>query len=229
VKFTPYTKPFPFWYGPYSPARGNTTGFRIKYGKLGVWVYADKKRAFWLANQTSEMQGLAALVVQNWAGGRVLFLPCGYVAKPLQADIDRGKRVIIGEYSGEFSISGAGNNIDFSQENILSPGSKWPGPTTIGLECIFDAGDGSFATRWYSPGNTGKPWVLYKRKIATANNQFVSTFRSVRPSDAKGRVRLTVGGHVITSVQSQGTWKCFYLGKIDTSQFRDWDQYLTRK
>ena len=96
MKFTPYTLPSPVLEWPYSPVRGNKSGFHIKYGKLGAWVYDKEGSAFCPAHQTSGTQRLEALVEQHWNGGRIMFLPCGYVAKPLQADADRGKRVIIG-------------------------------------------------------------------------------------------------------------------------------------
>ncbi len=226
MNFAPYTTPFPSWLGPYTPARGTTSGFRVKNGKLGAWVYSDEGGQFWSANQTSGTERLEKLVKQHWRGGRIMFLPCGYVVKPLQDEDERGMRVVIGEYKGEFLLSYGREKIDFSQGSEFVPGSEWSGPKSIGLECTFRI-DGSISTNWYQPSDFGRE--EYTERIAEADKEFISIFRRVRPYDSIGRVRLTIGGHVITNKETPGGWKSFYVGRLDTSQFRDWERYLRRK
>ncbi len=225
MNFTPYQPPFPSWLGPYSPARGTKSGFRIKSGELGAWVHSDESAQFWLVGKTSGTRQLEKLVEQHWRGGRILFLPCGYVVKPLQDEDVRGERVVIGEYEGEFVLEGEGKSIDFSRSNRFLCGSEWLGPSSIGLECTLRM-HGSLVASWYYPSDFGQE--SRKESIANMSTEFISIFQRVRPYSGGARVRLTIGGHVITNKETDEGWKAFYISRIDTSQFSNWGKYIRR-
>jgi len=97
--FVPLHHPFPRWMGPYSPSRGNKSGFRIKAGKIKTW---DENGAEWPVVECAGIKSIVSLVTNHWKGGRVLFLPNGFVIKPLQDDDEVSKRVLIGRFSGKF-------------------------------------------------------------------------------------------------------------------------------
>src|SRR5688572_111880 len=100
LAFRPESAAFPRWMGPFSPARGSYSGFRVRDGRLGTWVADDDERAFWPVVVGPGARMLVQLVWEQWGGGRVLLLPNGFVVKPLQRDDHVGKRVLIGRVSG---------------------------------------------------------------------------------------------------------------------------------
>ncbi len=228
MKFTAKPYPFPNWFGPYSPARGSQSGFRVRYGKLGTWFTSDEGQSFEAVQNTAGTRQLTNLVKKYYGNGRVLFLPCGYVVKPLQKQDERGLRVLVGQYEGGFVISVGKINIDFSRtDNLFSPGSAWPGPGNIGLECKIQS-DGSLVTKWYQPSDFGHN--EYEKEIVGENRSLISAFHKARPEDGVGRVRITINGHVITNKQvGYKCWKPFYLGRIDTSQFSGWGRWMEKK
>ncbi len=136
--FKPLEKPYPAWMGPYSPARGNTTGFRFHQERLGTWSSGEYGRSFWQVRNNQASSAIATLVRREWGGGRVLFLPAGYLVKPLQGDEERGKRVLIGHFNGSVVLKQPdGSLFDMSNPGGIQPGQPWPGPTTTGLECVI--------------------------------------------------------------------------------------------
>lgn len=226
MKFTPEPYPFPYWLGPYSPARGTSTGFRINNGQLGAWVSSGEDQTFWSVQDTDGTQQLTSLVKKHWQGGRVMFLPGGFVVKPLQNEDDRGLRIVVGRYEGGLTLSGFGTGIDLSQTTEFLPGSEWSGPGSIGLECTIQT-DGSLITRWYQPSDFGHD--EYREPISAANRYLISGFRRARPGDSAGRVRVTVGGHIITNKQAGDGWKPYYVGRVDAFQFSNWERWVKRR
>lgn len=224
--FTPETLPFPWWVGPYTPARGSYSGFRIRGGMLGAWVSSDDGQSFSEVQQSDGIKRLTDLVARHWSGGRLLFLPSGLVVKPLQNDDERGARVVIGRCEGSFPVRVGNNWLDFCAPSLgIAAGSAWYGPGTIGLECSIKA-DGSLLTSWDSPSDFGAE--RHQHVISGPNNALLTGFRAARPSDEGGRVRVTVGGHVMTKKEMRHGWKTFYVGRIATDNLRNWDNWKRR-
>jgi hypothetical protein len=221
MKFYPSKSPFPYWTGPYSPARGKS-GFRVKNGKLGAWVSSEEGRSFCIALETDGISNLAEFVTSNWQGGRLLFLPNGIIVKPLQNEKDAGMRVIVGRYEGGLKLISESGEIDLSVSSYSS-GSEWPGPSTIGLECTIKT-DGSLVTSWQQPSEYGSE--KYSEKITSANPGLIAGFKKARPYDNGGRVRVTVCGHVITNKETNDGWKSFYVGQAHTDEFSKWDKWI---
>src|ERR1700730_17051381 len=98
--FKTESTPFPRWLGPFSPARGTRSGFRFHQGLLGTWVSDDEGMSFWPIVDSQGARDITILVRGEWGGGRVLFLPNGFVVKPLQADDEIGQRALIGRWRG---------------------------------------------------------------------------------------------------------------------------------
>ena len=95
----------------------------------------------------------------EWGGGRVLFLPNGFVVKPLQADNEVGKRALIGRFQGTFVLERRSQpEFDLGSPGAIRLGDPWPGPTTTGLECALQA-DGSLVCTWYHPTQWGRDGV----------------------------------------------------------------------
>lgn len=224
--FTPENLPFPCWGGPYTPARGSYSGFRIRGGMLGAWVSSDDGQSFCEVKQSDGVKRLTDLVARHWAGGRLLFLPSGLVVKPLQNDEERGARVVIGRCEGSFPVRVGNNWLDFRAPSLgIAAGSAWDGPGTIGLECSIKA-DGSLLTSWDAPTDFGAE--RNQHVISGPNNALLTGFRAARPSDEGGRVRVTVGGHVMTKKEMKHGWKTFYVGRIATDNLRNWDNWKRR-
>ena len=81
-EFTPYSQPFPEWHGPYSPARGDDWGFRVRGGLLMTVVATEDGQEEWVVRQAEGAELLQQIVRSHWGGGRVLLLPNGLVVKP---------------------------------------------------------------------------------------------------------------------------------------------------
>lgn len=220
--FQPETFPFPRWYGPYSPARGTNSGFRIRSGLLGATVVSENGQEFWTAQQTQGVFDLVHLVKTHWQGGRVVLLPNGFVVKPSQNDTER---VLIGRASDALMLTGENCAVfDFSNLRHLTPGSAWPGPGTIGLECAIRA-DGSLMSRWYRPTEYGQEET--QELITGPNPPLIEGFQRARPGESSGRVRVTVGGHVITNREGrEGDFRSYYVGRILPSIFRNWERWI---
>ena len=227
MKFTPETSPFPYWVGPYTPARGSYSGFRIRGGMLGAWVSSDDGQIFCEVQQSDGVKRLTDLVTKHWLGGRLLFLPSGLVVKPLQNDDERGVRVVVGRYEGSFLVRVGNNWLDFLAPSLgIAAGSIWDGPGTIGLECSLKA-DGSLSTSWEAPSEFGSE--RHQQVISGPNNALLTGFRTARPSDEGGRVRVTVGGHVMTKKELRNGWKTFYVGRVALHNPRNWESWKRRR
>ncbi|GAB6062550.1 hypothetical protein JCM30394_12790 [Deferrisoma palaeochoriense] len=224
----------PRWMGPYSPARGTRSGFRFHGGKLGAWVESDDVAAFWEVEGSEGAERLTELVLRRWGGGRVLFLPFGLVVKPLPGgwngnDDDVGKRVLLGVYDGPLVLrSPWGERFDVSDPSGLEPGDPWPGPTTIGLECVLKQ-DGSLRCYWSHPTRSGSETV--SEILRGPDAELYRRFRTARPGDVAGRVRVCAGGVVLTNRRTRcGDWESVYLGRVscevEKSQLVDWIKRL---
>lgn len=218
-------QPFPRWFGPYSPSRGTYAGFRFHGGRLGAWVEKPHTRVFWPLADSSGGRALARLVLDQWGGGRVLMLPNGLTIKPLQEDQEMGRRVLIGRFRGSVVLEPPdGSHFDLgSAGTVLAPGVRWPGPKTIGLECVIEA-DGSLRCRWYHPTSWG--WTESSAKMRGSDTRLSAGFRTARPGDRVGRVRVTAQGIVITNRQgSTGKWSTHFVGRIPPESWphrREW-------
>ena len=213
ITFTLFPKPFRRWWGPFSPARGRQSGFRFHQGRLGAWVDDGDGRGFWSVQQTSGARALQQAVLNEWGGGRLLLLPNGLVVKPLQGDDERGRRVLVGQISGDVVLEmPSGARFNMAQPSILQPGSPWQGPTTTGLECVLQQ-NGSLSCTWYHPTEHGRDEETHV--VSKAHAALAQGFRSARPGDTAGRVRVTANGHVITNKKAQGgCWETRYVGHV---------------
>ncbi len=224
MRFIPETEPFPYWDGPYSPSRGNS-GFRIKNGNLGAWVNTEEGREFCSVHVDEGVQSITKLVQRHWRGGRLLFLPTGLIVKPLQEEHEAGVRVVIGRYEGGLAMSTDSGLVDFSSNTFIA-GSEWPGPSTVGLECTISP-NGSLQTFWQQPSDFGQE--QYRESITGTNSSLIAGFKKGRPYDAGGRVRVTIGGHVITNRRQGDGWQAVYVGKLDRAEFDNWDKWIQRR
>jgi hypothetical protein len=222
--FAPAPSPFPRWWGPFSPARGTTRGFRFHDGRLGTWVEEEDGRAFWPVKPSTGLAKLEELVLDSFNGGRLLLLPNGSVVKPLQSDAERGKRAYLGEYSGDVVLeTPEGDTFSLNRPGRLKPGDRWQGPTSTGIECKITS-TGSLECTWYHPAAHGRDEET--RTMMRANAALAKAFRVARPGDESGRVRVTAKGHVITNKQVRGTWACFYVGQIDIEKWPHLDDWI---
>jgi hypothetical protein len=228
LNFEPEAKPFPRWMGPFSPARGTLSGFRLHQRELGTWVGDEAGRGFWSVREGAGAAAIANLVRSEWGGGRVLLLPNGFVVKPLQTDEEVGRRAIIGRFHGPVALETAHHGLfDLSDPGVLRPGDPWPGPRTTGLECAIQS-DGSLACSWYHPTRLGRDEV--SESLRTSDRVLAAGFRAARPGDAGGRVRITANGHVITNRQERdGAWTCLYVGFVDSSSWASWEHWVERR
>lgn len=224
LKFEPQEEPYPRWMGPFSPARGDKTGFRFHDGRLGTWVDEGQDRAFWSIIDNPDVQVLSTLVKDKWHGGRVLFLPNGYVIKPLQ-DFDTGQRVIIGKFYGSIVLKRpGGKEFNLAKPDYTESGKIWMGPKSTGLECVINA-SGEVKCTWYHPTSSGKDTIT--SQLAGRNPELASGFKKSRPGDTGGRVRITANGHVITNRQEpNGTWISIYVGWIDPKSWTGWQIWI---
>ena len=212
--FQPEQWPFPQWLGPYSPSRGTqNSGFRFHYQRLGTWVTGEDENEFWQIQDSPELRVLSQIVINNWGGGRVLFLPNGFVIKPLQ-ESDTGKRVLIGRFKGQVVLERPDGSIfNMSALGSISPGDPWPGPRTTGLECII-LPNGALDCAWDQTTLYGS--IQNRKQLFGPNYQLADGFRIARRGESQGRVRLTSNGHVITNRKIAGDWLTNYVGKIST-------------
>ena len=225
--FEPEDRPFPQWSGPFSPARGKHSGFRFHQGRLGTWVEGQFGSDFWPVIDGQGERGLADVVRSEWGGGRVLFLPNGFVVKPLPGSEEAGRRLLIGRFSGTIVLERPnGSQFDLAQPGRLQPGDPWPGPTTTGLECTIDSG-GSLTCQWYEPTAWGRDET--SEQLSGSDRTLAAGFRKARPHETNGRVRVTAHGHVITNRQEWGTgWTSYYVGSTDPSSWSDWQEWIRR-
>jgi len=224
--FTAERRPFPRWLGPFSPARGKYSGFRFHWNRFGTWVVENGgDRGFWPLLDSDGAQAIASLVLAEWGGGRVLLLPNGLAIKPLQGDLEVGRRVVIGRFHGSVIVDRHdGMPFDLCNPGVLRPGDPWPGPRTTGLECVIQS-DGSLVCTWYHPSSLGRDEVSYQLRGPDA--LLAQTFRKARPGDTGGRVRVTANGLVITNYQRwNGDWMSTYLGKTDLGDWNDWSSWI---
>jgi hypothetical protein len=222
--FVPADKPFPRWWGPFTPARGTKRGFRFNGGRLGTWVENEDGRAFWPVCRSPGVVKLEKLVLDVFDGGRVLLLPNGTIVKPLQSDAERGQRAYLGEYAGDVVLETPhGTTFSLHKPGRLKPGDRWTGPTSTGLECTI-ASNGSLSCSWYHPTAYGRDDETHT--MTAANAALAQGFRAARPGEQAGRVRVTARGHVITNRQVRGTWHCFYVGQIDIDKWPHLDDWI---
>jgi hypothetical protein len=214
--------------GPYSPARGSRWGFRFHQGRLGTWVVEEEVSEFWPIVDGEGSRAIQSLVLGTWRGGRILFLPNGYIVKPLQADVEVGKRVLIGRFQGALVLERRNQPVfDLSNPGNLLPGELWPGPTTTGLECVIQA-DGSLVCYWSHPAPEGSDKV--SQRLHGPDPSLAKGFRLARKGETGGRVRITANGHVITNYKVQNNpYKSFYVGYINPNLWGDWKHWIERK
>lgn len=226
--FQPEQQPFPPWMGPFSPARGTSTGFRFYGRRLGTWVETRTGRAFWPLLDCNGSRAIANLVLSKWGGGRVLLLPNGFVVKPLPGDAEVGRRVLIGKFRGPIVLRRPdGTTFDMHSPGTLSPGDLWPGPKTTGLEYTIDR-SGSLTCSWYYPTRSGQEMI--SRQLRGADPKLAMGFQKARLGDGGGRVRVTANGHVVTNRQERdGSWVAVYVGWIDPRSWTDWQHWITRE
>lgn len=225
MTFTPLSYPFPRWLGPFSPARGTKSGFRFHKGRIGCWVSTGHGPSFWPLVSEPGATDISGLVLRHWHGGRVLFLPNGMVIKPLQHDSEVGRRVILGRFDGPLILlKPDGNLFDMSQPGPLRPGDPWPGPSTMGLECILTK-DGSLYCKWFHPSELGCEPV--RKKLRAHDRALAAAFRSARLGASGGRVRVAANGHIITNRQDRAEqWTCVYVGYVSPKEWGDWSHWI---
>jgi hypothetical protein len=225
LSFALERRPFPRWWGPFSPARGTYSGFRFHQRRLGTWVENERGREFRPLLNSPGAMALARTVLDEWDGGRVLLLPNGLVIKPLQGDHEVGRRVVISRFQGAVVLERLkGGVFDLSNPGQIAPGAPWPGPKTTGLECAIQP-DGSLASNWYHPTMTGHDEV--RESLHAPDLSLGSGFRRARPNDRGGRVRVTANGHVITNRQEwDGGWVSLYVGRIPPSSWPHRNQWI---
>jgi len=219
-------KPFRRWMGPYSPARGLQHGLRFHRGDLGVWHGSATDKTFWPVEESGAISRLTRLVMQTWGGGRLLFLPNGYIIKPLPGgDDERGKRVIVGRFSGPVVLSpDEGDDLDFTAPPAPRAGARWDAPNTVGLECVLES-DGSIRCDWYHPDNYGRLETTCQLCGPSASR--ARSFQAARPGETSGRVHVTPNGHVTTNCQIRsGVWEARYVCFIDPTKLGDWSHWI---
>jgi hypothetical protein len=227
LAFTPERKPFPRWWGPFSPARGKHSGFRFYGGQLGAWVENEHGYEFWPLVDSPGARLLARIVLDEWDGGRLLLLPNGFVVKPLQRDIEVGQRVLLGRLSGRIVLQRPdGTFFDVSNPGQLTPGDRWAGPRSIGLECTINQ-NGALDCTWYHPTPIGRDEV--RESLCGSDRLLAAGFRRARPRDTAGRVHVTPNGYVITNRQeADGTWVSVYVGCVSLASWIHRDEWIER-
>lgn len=218
-------KPFDRWMGPYSAARGLRHGLRFHGGDLGVWVNGGSGSNFWTVLSNSSVERLSRTVLQTWGGGRLLLLPNGYIVKPLPGDDERGKRVIVGTFSGPLVLANDDEDeFEFSDPPNQKPGARWDGPSTLGLECVMET-DGSVRCDWYHPNDYGR--MSDNAVLAGPSTARARSFRAARPGESSGRVHFTPNGHITTNVQIRpDVWEARYVCYVDPEDLGDWSHWI---
>jgi hypothetical protein len=215
-EFTPYSQPFPEWHGPYSPARGDDWGFRVREGLLMTVVATDDGREEWLVRQSEGAELLQQVVRSHWGGGRVLLLPNGLVVKPNPDG--SGERWVIGQIVGPVILDRPdGTEFNLADPGELNPGDRWPGPGTTGIECVIKAQTGRLCADTRVPTPTGFLETTFE--VLDSDDAIAQGFQLARLGIGGGRVRVTANGHVITNRQRHGRWECVYVGQIDVSEW----------
>lgn len=226
--FQALASPFLRWWGPYSPSRGDHSGFRFHHNRPGTWVGNQYGQEFWPIVDSPSARALTAVVQDHWSGGRILLLPNGLVIKPLQHDDEVSVRVIIGFFSGPVVLEQPGGGVfDLSNPGTLAPGDPWPGPKTIGIECNIQA-DGSLDCSWYFPTTWGRDEV--QMQVCGPDTQMAQGFKKARPASWGGRVRVTANGHVFTNRKEwDGTWISLYVGRIVPESWRFQPEWIGKE
>lgn len=222
--FVPADRPFPRWWGPFTPAGGKYRGFRFNLGRLGTWVENEDGRTFWPVRRSPGVLKLEKLVLDAFDGGRVLLLPNGTIVKPLQSEAERGQRAYLGKYAGDVVLETPdGGAFSLDKPGRLKPGDWWPGPASTGLECTI-ASNGSLSCSWYHPTAYGRDDATHT--ITAANATLAQGFRAARPGEQSGRVHVTARGHVITKRQVRDKLHCLYVGQIDIDKWPHLDDWI---
>jgi len=221
-RFKATTAPFHAWYGPYSPARGNNSGFRVQAGRLKTTVDSGDGWETWLVQASAGVSQLESLVRRHWGGGRLLLLPNGLVIKP--SPEGNRDRWVIGQFHGPVVLEKPdGGTFDLAAPGPLTPGDRWPGPSTTGLACVIDARTGTLRAESVVPTAEGLLQTTFE--VWKADPVLARGFTLARPYEGRGRVRVTANGHVITNRQRRGQWECVYVGFVDVAKWphvADW-------
>ena len=203
-------KSFPYWKGPYSPARGVDTGIKVKDGEIGAWCYSSNNLEFFSFEQSPGSKELKKCVSKNFGGGgRIVILPNGFVIKPL-AD-ETGYRKLIGKIEGEIEISLDSGIFSFGPNVTLKSGSIWKGPYGGGLECkVLE--DGSIMSSSKEPHELGK--IEAEFQLTGANPTFFNQVEQIKKKLGDfGRLHFWYGGH-LTAPEHQ-----VYIGCVKTNVF----------
>jgi hypothetical protein len=226
IVFTAATRPYPRWFGPFSPSRGKYTSLRVRGGSLKAYFEEDNELADWDVQDSPGARSLVQTVAATWGGGRVLLLPTGHVIKPLQDEEEVGIREFIGRFSGSLIFErhdGGLFDLDDEADN-LAPGDLWPGPKSIGLECIIKEG-GILRCDWYHPADFGRE--EHREELLPASRNLYNMFRIARPGDATGRVHVLPNGTVTTTHQDpSGNWVTKFVIKLDQGSWDPWDHWI---
>jgi hypothetical protein len=137
-----------------------------------------------------------------------------------------GHRVIIGRFSGSIVLErDHGSTFNLSEPGPLASGSRWPGPNTIGLECVMNQ-SGCLTCTWYHPTQWGRDEET--RQLSGPNQTLAADFRRARPRDTGGRVRVTAHGHITTNRKTSDGWAPQYVGRLDTRLWANWESWIRR-
>jgi hypothetical protein len=116
-----------------------------------------------------------------------------------------------------------GGTFDLAAPGPLTPGDRWPGPSTTGLACVIDARTGTLRAESVVPTAEGLLQTTFE--VWKADPVLARGFSLARPYEGGGRVRVTANGHVITNRQRRGQWECVYVGLVDVAKWphvADW-------
>ncbi len=212
--------PFPRWVGPYGVARGKRSGFRFHQGRLGVWVMsASGLREFWTAESSPGAKAIEQLVRMHWGAGRVLFLPDGYVTKPDPQN--ECTRYLVGRIDGPMTLERPdGSRFDLSPVRHLLPGGPWLGPRTTGIESTIDS-TGRLECEWELTLPSGR--LKQTCPIWGPDPILAAGLRAARPDQGSARVRVQLGGAVITMQEDDDKdglgWHPRFVGCIDSAKW----------
>jgi hypothetical protein len=149
-------------------------------------------------------------------------LPNGLVIKP--SPEGNGDRWVIGQFHGPVVLEKPdGGTFDLAAPGPLTPGDRWPGPSTTGLACVIDARTGTLRAESVVPTAEGLLQTTFE--VWKADPVLARGFSLARPYEGGGRVRVTANGHVITNRQRRGQWECVYVGLVDVAKWphvADW-------
>ena len=221
-------RPFPDWLGPYKPPMGTDSGYRVRKSNLCTVVSSENRFETWTV-VSDGVRNLVNTVVRHFSGGgRLLILPNGYVIKPLQDEVEVGRRQLIGTIHGSIVLKKSdGALFDFDQLDEMKPGDAWEGPNTTGLVCSISR-NGSLRCKWALPTKFGTKVV--EKELRAKDSKLWAGFTSARPNATGGRVRVQASGHVITNCEVRfRKWKPFYVGHADPNSWicdwccKDWE------